>query len=88
LNFLLTLLKEKGCKFQLNLFSLAGYYGKMVQRNAKTLLKQQMYDFAGSDFHHLDGYNKGLHSCMLTSSQLKDLQQVISNNRLLWKCDE
>ncbi|MCC8096806.1 MAG: hypothetical protein LIP05_16650 [Tannerellaceae bacterium] len=78
------LLKGKGCRFQLNLFSLAGYYGKMVQMNAKMLLKQQMYDFTGSDFHHLNGYNKGLHTCLLTSSQCRDLQQVISNNRLLW----
>jgi protein-tyrosine phosphatase len=44
--------KEKGCLFQLNLLSILGYYGKDVKQLAEVLLKDKMYDFAGTDLHH------------------------------------
>lgn len=45
-------LKKAGCLFQLNLLATVGYYGKEVAQTADYLLKNQMYDFAGSDIHH------------------------------------
>lgn len=45
-------LKEYGCKFQLNLLSLIGYYGKPVKINALKLLKKGMIDYLGTDLHH------------------------------------
>ena len=45
-------LKEAGCRFQINLLSLTGYYGKSVQKTAEKLVKLDMIDFAGSDTHH------------------------------------
>jgi len=44
-------LKRMGCKFQLNMLSLAGYYGKSVRKNARNLIKENMIDFAGTDLH-------------------------------------
>lgn len=44
--------KEKGCLLQLNLLSVLGYYGKDVKHLAELLLKEKMYDFAGTDLHH------------------------------------
>ena len=44
-------LKEMKVKFQLNLFSLADYYGKEVRKVAETLLKKGYYDYAGTDIH-------------------------------------
>ncbi|MDQ0637078.1 protein-tyrosine phosphatase [Pedobacter sp. W3I1] len=44
--------KEKGCLFQLNLLSILGYYGKDVKQLAEALLKDKMYDLAGTDMHH------------------------------------
>ncbi|KLT64030.1 tyrosine-protein phosphatase [Pedobacter sp. BMA] len=44
--------KEKGCLFQLNLLSVLGYYGKEVKLMADVLLKEKMYDLAGTDLHH------------------------------------
>jgi len=44
--------KEKGCLLQLNLLSVLGYYGKEVKHLAETLLKEKMYDLAGTDLHH------------------------------------
>ena len=45
-------LKNAGCYLQLNLLSLAGYYGGAVQDLAEYLLKKDYYDFAGTDLHH------------------------------------
>ncbi|WP_293784017.1 CpsB/CapC family capsule biosynthesis tyrosine phosphatase [uncultured Pedobacter sp.] len=44
--------KEKGCLLQLNLLSIMGYYGKDVKQLAEVLLKEKMYDLAGTDLHH------------------------------------
>ncbi|WP_199830408.1 tyrosine-protein phosphatase [Parabacteroides bouchesdurhonensis] len=44
-------LKELGCRFQLNLFSLQGLYGASVKENAERLLGNGLYDFVGSDIH-------------------------------------
>lgn len=45
-------LKKAGCLFQLNLLATVGYYGKNVAEIADYLLKENLYDFVGSDFHH------------------------------------
>ncbi len=47
-----TKLKNAGCLFQLNLLSSVGYYGTNVSKTADYLLKNNMYDFVGSDVHH------------------------------------
>lgn len=44
-------LKKAGCLFQLNLFSLAGGYGKSAQKCARMLLDAGMINFIGSDIH-------------------------------------
>lgn len=44
-------LKDMGIRFQLNIFSLAGAYGKKVQKKAEELLKKGYYDLAGTDTH-------------------------------------
>lgn len=45
-------LKNSGCLFQLNTIALSGYYGKSVKIFAEKLLRESIYDFAGSDIHH------------------------------------
>lgn len=47
-------LKSMNIKFQLNLFSLHGLYGKDVQQKAYKLKKVGMYDYSGSDLHSLE----------------------------------
>lgn len=51
-------LKERHIKFQLNLLSLAGMYGKTVRKKAAFLLKKGMYDASGTDIHALHSFNK------------------------------
>lgn len=45
-------LKKAGCLFQLNLLSLTTQYGKNVQKMSHKLLKENLYDFVGTDTHH------------------------------------
>ena len=47
-------LRENGVKFQLNMISLSGGYGRAVEKKAKWLLKNNMYTVAGSDLHSSD----------------------------------
>lgn len=44
-------LAAAGTRFQLNLGSLAGAYGREVRRKAKWLLRHKFYALAGSDLH-------------------------------------
>lgn len=45
-------LKKAGCLFQMNLLATVGYYGNEVAETADYLLKENQYDFVGSDIHH------------------------------------
>ncbi len=45
-------LLDFGCQFQLNLLSLAGYYGKPVEKRAFTLLEKQWIHALGTDVHN------------------------------------
>ncbi len=46
-------LKDRGCLLQLNAIALTGYYGRTVKEVAEKLLDEQLYDYCGSDIHHL-----------------------------------
>lgn len=46
-------LKNMGVKFQLNIFALIGSYGLAVKKKAEWLLKNNLYNLAGSDTHCL-----------------------------------
>ena len=46
-------MKSMNVLFQLNQFSLLGLYGKEVQKQAKLLKKQGMYEYIGTDLHHI-----------------------------------
>lgn len=73
-------LKEKGYGFQLNLMSLSGYYGPHPKVVSEKLLKQRMYDFVGTDLHHLERYRPMLDQLRLTRKQLEALEGLIANN--------
>lgn len=71
-------LKKAGCLFQLNLLSVTGYYGQGITKVADELLKNNMYDFVGSDIHH-DNHIAGF-SSKIKCSQIKTIENVIENN--------
>jgi len=72
-------LKNSGCKFQLNLISTTGYYGQAVAKCAKDLLKENMFDFAGSDVHH----NRHIESFeqKIIVKNTENLKSIIQNNQ-------
>ena len=61
--------KDRGCLLQLNALSLTGYYGRGVKETAERLLHDGLYDYCGSDMHHLrhaEGLKKMMQSKIFT----------------------
>jgi len=58
-------LADKGVRMQVNILSLAGYYGKIVKRTAEDLVSAGLVSFLGSDLHrttHLKAIRQYLNS--------------------------
>jgi tyrosine-protein phosphatase YwqE len=72
-------LKKAGCLFQLNLLSTVGYYGSEISKIADELLKKGMYDFAGTDVHHMRHINSFGNRIKVKS--ISNLKEVINNNQ-------
>lgn len=76
-------LKNAGCLFQMNLLSSVGYYGGDIAQIADYLLKEKMYDFAGSDVHHqrhIQAFN-----AEVQLKHVEELERVMENNKLFSK---
>ncbi len=72
-------LKHAKVKFQLNLLSTTGYYGKDVAMIADKLLKNEMIDYSGSDIHHLRHVSFFEKPILIDS--VKPLVQSLENNK-------
>ena len=44
-------LKKYGCKFQISLLSVTGYYGNNITKTTNELISKNLVDFVGSDIH-------------------------------------
>ena len=71
-------LRKIGSMFQLNLFSLTGYYGKDVTLFTEKLLKNNMIDFVGSDIHNLNQIK--LFDNRIKISDIKKIEKIIEKN--------
>lgn len=71
-------LKSAGCLFQMNLLSSTGYYGSGIADVADYLLKEDMYDFVGSDVHHQKHINAFSDDIKLKN--IDALEQLIQKN--------
>ena len=76
-------LKRAGCLFQLNLLSLTEYYGKHVQKITQKLLKENLYDFVGTDTHH-ENHLLALQE-IATPKILKKIATLFLNNKQFLK---
>lgn len=74
-------LKKAGCLFQLNLLSLTEQYGKGVQKTAEKLIKENVYDFVGTDAHHMNHLQ--LLKKVGTKKNLKNILHLLENNKKL-----
>ena len=71
-------LKKAGCLFQLNLLATVGYYGKNVAETADYLLKENLYDFVGSDIHHKNHVAAFQNKVMIKNH--KTLEETMTKN--------
>ena len=72
-------LKKAGCLFQLNLLAVVGYYGERITKIAEELLKRGMYDFTGTDVHHMNHIRAFDQKLKINS--ISNLKEVIVNNQ-------
>ena len=72
-------LRENGVKFQLNMISLSGGYGRAVEKKAVWLLKNNMYTVAGSDLHSTDALEI-INATPLDKEQSDALQELLHTN--------
>lgn len=71
-------LKATGVVFQLNLLSLGGHYGKLVEKKAQRLLSSGCYDVAATDLHSVDSI-RWLKELKLSRDQILALEQLKDN---------
>ncbi len=71
-------LREAGYLFQINLLSLAGYYGKIPLEIASHLVEKKYVDLLGTDLHH----SRHLHS-LQTAGHLTDIIKKLEDDGLL-----
>lgn len=75
-------LKKAGCVFQLNLLSLTEQYGKGVQKTAQKLLKENLYDFVGTDTHHQNHLR--LLPKIGSQKAIQSVQNLAANNTIFY----
>ena len=71
-------LHSQGVKFQLNLASLAGGYGKTVQKKALWLLSNGLYNVAGTDMHCEDAIEY-ITNCKLSKQTIEQVERLLHN---------
>ena len=80
-------LKKSGCKFQLNLLSLIGYYGKDCLKIADRLIEENLIDYTGSDIHSMNhinlinGFTKNKSISLVKSKKIKEIELIMQNNQ-------
>ncbi|MCC4213779.1 tyrosine-protein phosphatase [Leeuwenhoekiella parthenopeia] len=66
------------CKFQLNALSITGYYGSGIAKTALKLLEDGMFDFFGTDTHHMR-HIENLKNAKYPGKYEQALERIISN---------
>lgn len=72
-------LREEGIKFQLNIVSLAGGYGRAVKKKAEWLLENRLYSVCGSDLHSEDAIEY-IKECKLNNRQIELMKELLHSN--------
>ena len=72
-------LHSQGVKFQLNLASLGGGYGKTVKKKAEWLLANGLYNIAGSDLHCEDAI-EFITKCKLREKVVEQVEKLLHDS--------
>ena len=75
--------KEKDYLLQLNLFSLSGAYSEHARDKARSLLREGMYDYVGTDLHRVTDADRFFQSIRLTAKERDRLTELFENNKKL-----
>lgn len=73
-------LKKLGVGFQMNLFSLAGMYGRSAGERARLLLKKGWYDCIGTDLHSLRLFAEFISRKVISSNEREKLLRITRIN--------
>ena len=73
-----TKLHSQGVKFQLNIASLAGGYGKAVKKKAEWLLSNGLYSVAGTDLH-CENAIEFITKCKLSEKEIEQATTLLQN---------
>lgn len=76
-------LKDSGLKYQLNIISLAGVYGRQVKDTAEKLLLLGLYDFIGTDIHS-PRMVKMIANIKISAKVRVRIEELVNNNNTLW----
>jgi protein-tyrosine phosphatase len=72
-------LKDAGCYFQLNILSLAGYYGKASLQLAHYLIGKRYVNLLGTDCHHF----RHLHTLRNAHNIMEPVMSLLDSGQLL-----
>ncbi len=72
-------IKEMGVKFQLNITSLIGAYGKQVMERAEYLLNEGYYNYSGSDAHSHHAIQRAFEHKALNKKTVAAIRQHLSS---------
>ncbi|MBQ6187250.1 MAG: capsular biosynthesis protein [Prevotella sp.] len=75
-------LKEMGVKFQINITSLVGAYGKEAKDKAEMMLKEKWVDLTGTDVHKLHAIQFAGNQKVLKKTTIKQLCEIHSQKPL------
>lgn len=73
-------LREMGVKFQLNILSVLGTYGKEVAQRARALLDLSYYDIVGLDLHNLEVCRRYLTNVKLKRRVIRQIEAIKGSN--------
>jgi tyrosine-protein phosphatase YwqE len=76
-------LKQQNISLQLNMFSLLGSYGQEAKEKSYYLLRNNMYDYVGSDIHRLKFHIRKFNEKTLKNNDAALLKSLIDKNRSL-----
>lgn len=73
-------IKDMGVKYQLNITSLIGAYGKQVKERAEYLLTEGFYDYSGSDAHSYHAIQRAFEHKAIKKKIMNYIRQHLTSN--------
>lgn len=73
-------IKDMGVKYQLNITSLIGAYGKQVKERAEYLLTEGFYDYSGSDAHSFHAIQRAFEHKAIKKNIMNSIRQHLTSN--------